>query len=90
LLLGLLIGPVGYEPVTYGIKAHILYGTYLGIFFGKKYGEKWARQDLSARARSIRPSRNPEVKDRGESARAFSDRPSLSHMLLPRDQAMAG
>jgi len=32
-------------PVIHGIKAHILGGTYLGIFLGGKYGEKWARQD---------------------------------------------
>jgi hypothetical protein len=29
-------GPIGYEPVTHGIKAHILYGTYLSIFLGGK------------------------------------------------------
>ena len=37
--------PVGFEPVTHGIKAHILYGTKLGIFLGGKMGKKWARQD---------------------------------------------
>jgi len=51
---------------------------------------KWARQDLRARAISIRPSLNPEVKDRGVGARVESAHPSLSPMLLPRDQAMAG
>ena len=40
--------------------------------------KRWARQDLSARARSIRPSRNPEVKDRGERARVNSGHPSLN------------
>jgi len=45
---------------------------------------KWARQDLSARARSIRPSRNPEVKDRGERARARSIRPSRNPEVKDR------
>lgn len=56
----------------------------------KNKEEKWAWQDLSAKMNSLDPSCNPEVKDRGVRARVNSGHPSLSPMLLPRDQALAG
>ena len=56
---------LGFEPVTQGIKAHNLYGTYLGIFLGEKLEEKWARQDLRARVKSGHPSLNPDVRGGG-------------------------
>jgi len=56
--------PDVYEPATYGLRVRYLSGMRFMDFFRMISEGVWARQDLSARVSSDRPSRNPEAKSR--------------------------
>jgi hypothetical protein len=62
------ISPLGFEPVTLGIKAPIQYGTILNKNHKEKLGsctKKRARGRLKSEVNTYHPSLNPEVKDGG-------------------------